>query len=65
MQVVDAHGLVLVHLRRPRDRGARGAKPAAPERTEARGGEKAAAVSLRLQEGGGGDAEAHEGFRHG
>lgn len=67
MQVVDAHGLVLVHLRRPRDCRAGGVQPAAPEWGEARGGEKAVAVplALRLREGGGGEAEAHESFRHG
>ena len=65
MQVVDAHGLVLVHLRRPRDCRAGGEQPTAPERSKARGGEKAcAAAPLRLREGGGGEAEAHESFRH-
>lgn len=67
MQVVDAHGLVVVHLRRPRDCRAGGVQPAAPEWGEARGWEKAVAVplALRLRGGGGGEAEAHESFRHG
>jgi hypothetical protein len=65
MQVVDTHGIVLVHLRWPCDGRAGGAQPVAPERSEARSGKKPSAVAPRLRDGEGSDAEAHEGFRHG
>jgi hypothetical protein len=65
VKVVDAHRIVVVHLWRPRDRGA-GAQPAAPELAAAeRGAEKATVEDARLRDGGGDDAEACEGFRHG
>lgn len=65
MQVVDAHGIVLVHLRWPCDGRAGGAQPAAPGRGEARSGKNPAAMEPRPRDGGGSDTEAHERFRHG
>jgi hypothetical protein len=80
VEIVDAHRLVLVHLRRTRHRRA-GAQPATTELAEA-GGVKDAAVAMRLTDRGGGDAveapltlrlwdrgggeaKAHEWLRHG